>query len=295
MAGVAGSACFQALEEQLALLRWLATPAAEALYRQYGRSHPRLTVEDFGGATAYALEHGAPYYWPPGFCRMLEEVAATLPGHWAPAESTFHSASGFMWFARPLALPAWSPEEVLPLVAASWSLSAPPVTPPEVFVTIYTADPRLRAAGVPTTAFGWRLGRTIDQILPILQHQTQNPARTAAKLRLVAAAWAFLEQRLVTTQVARPPRAVRRRVASLRADPLVHVVVLRRASPHPTAGAGRPEVVEWTCQWIVRGHWRDQWFPAHGRHQPIWILPHVKGPEEKPLKPAATKLFAVLR
>jgi hypothetical protein len=36
-------------------------------------------------------------------------------------------------------------------------------------------------------------------------------------------------------------------------------------------------------QWVVRGHWRQQWYPSRNVHRPIWITPHIKGPEGAPL------------
>jgi hypothetical protein len=37
-------------------------------------------------------------------------------------------------------------------------------------------------------------------------------------------------------------------------------------------------------QWIVRGHWRRQWYRSQQRHVPIWITEHVAGPDDKPFK-----------
>ena len=55
------------------------------------------------------------------------------------------------------------------------------------------------------------------------------------------------------------------------------------------------EQVEWSCRWIVRGHWRQQWYPAQQRYVRIWIMLHVKGPEDKPIKVPRATVFAVTR
>ena len=63
-----------------------------------------------------------------------------------------------------------------------------------------------------------------------------------------------------------------------------HVTVLRlrrTASKPPTE---EPQPVDWRCQWVVRGHWRNQWFPSEQRHKQRYIAPYVKGPEDKPLR-----------
>ena len=85
-------------------------------------------------------------------------------------------------------------------------------------------------------------------------------------------------QRLAQIERVRPDRATRRRierdggtVANL------NIVRLRR----PTgAGAGTGEGSrEYTHQWMVGGHWRQQWYASIQSHRQIWISPYVKGPE----------------
>ena len=53
---------------------------------------------------------------------------------------------------------------------------------------------------------------------------------------------------------------------------------------------------EWQHQWVVNGHWRHQ---AHGvgraQRKLIYINSFVKGPDDKPFKPTARKVYAVLR
>ena len=59
----------------------------------------------------------------------------------------------------------------------------------------------------------------------------------------------------------------------------VRIIRLRRPPSSSTGTSDR----EWHHQWIVRGHWRQQWYPARQVHRPVWIAPHVKGPEGKPM------------
>ena len=53
--------------------------------------------------------------------------------------------------------------------------------------------------------------------------------------------------------------------------------------------------VDWQWRWSVAGHWRDQWYPADGVHRPKFIESYVKGPDDKPLKPASSKIFVAER
>jgi hypothetical protein len=67
-------------------------------------------------------------------------------------------------------------------------------------------------------------------------------------------------------------------------DPLC-ILKLRR---HSTGGSGDGEGSRLDYRTIVRGHWRNQWYPSLGAsgdpdsHRLIWIDPHVRGPEDAP-------------
>lgn len=106
---------------------------------------------------------------------------------------------------------------------------------------------------------------------------------TARWARLVFAAFRLAKQRkLAEQQTQRTPRPERRRTA--RAGlPERDVRVLRlrgsRGAARAVGGAGR----EWRHRWVVKGHWRDHWFPSVQENRPLWISPYVKGPGGAPL------------
>ncbi|PJE03593.1 MAG: hypothetical protein CK429_32845 [Mycobacterium sp.] len=37
-------------------------------------------------------------------------------------------------------------------------------------------------------------------------------------------------------------------------------------------------------RWVVRGHWRRQWYPSLNRHVPIWITDYIAGPADLPIE-----------
>lgn len=62
------------------------------------------------------------------------------------------------------------------------------------------------------------------------------------------------------------------------------VVRLRRAERPEGADQG-PRSVDWSHQWLVRGHWHTYRVgPQRQGHKSRYVLPYVKGPEDKPLK-----------
>ena len=108
--------------------------------------------------------------------------------------------------------------------------------------------------------------------------------------RTILATWLLMGQTLVRSEPLTAPRAARRRIArdDPHLEPTVRYIDLRRARTElPDHGAitdePRTSGREYRHRWIVRGHWRNQWYPSRNDHRPIWIDPHLAGPEDKPL------------
>jgi hypothetical protein len=81
----------------------------------------------------------------------------------------------------------------------------------------------------------------------------------------------------------RPDRAARKRFAREypgAPERIITLITLRRKS----APAQKPEgTVEWSRRWVVRGHWRKQWYPKTKTHGWKYIYEYIKGPDDKPL------------
>jgi hypothetical protein len=292
----------RALEEQLALCRWFDTADAAALsVEMFAKIADPFTPEadtqlrQLAATMRRATVIGDPYYWSPPMCRLLTDMAGTVPDAWMPAETSFPTADGFAWFATPLQLPSW-PGGPGPVRSITWSHDLERTHELLVCVVVHCDDPR-RPAGLPTHYVQWPRGVRLGEILRHQQIKAENVERAGAKLRHLAAMFALLEQRIIVPVPQRASRAVRRRMACSAParphDPVIRVVTLRRTVSHEVRDG--TTMSEWSCQWVVRGHWRMQWCPAAGTHRPMWILPHIKGPEDKPLKSPAATLFAVVR
>jgi hypothetical protein len=104
----------------------------------------------------------------------------------------------------------------------------------------------------------------------------------------------FLAEPWINTERYEPDRhQAKRAIRTLEHVPAIHVVHLRRRAQTGNADheAGN---VEWSHRWLVRGHWRNQWYPSLEVHKPRWIAEHIKGPEAMPLV-VHDKIFAVER
>lgn len=112
-------------------------------------------------------------------------------------------------------------------------------------------------------------------------------------LQVFACGCLWLQQKIVTASQAPLARAAQRRLAREGIDPKCLVVELRSKQYTRTSPEDEARQVDWAWQWAVRGHWRDQ--PTKEGTKLIWIHPYIKGPEDKPLKPDAGRVFAVTR
>lgn len=109
----------------------------------------------------------------------------------------------------------------------------------------------------------------------------------------VRSAWLLMQQKLARTVEVLPDRASRRRAQREGRKPgRVRVIELRRHE------SSRPEGMserEYHHQWVVRGHWRQQACgPERSQRKPIWITPHIKGPEGAPMI-GGEKVYALKR
>lgn len=109
-------------------------------------------------------------------------------------------------------------------------------------------------------------------------------------------AFLFMRQEILDGTQMYPERAARRRYERryAREAPPINVVHLRRRL-HSSSASDRTAEQEWSCQWLVRGHWRQQWYASAGQHRPKWILPYMKGPDDKPFRAQRPTVYAVVR
>lgn len=98
---------------------------------------------------------------------------------------------------------------------------------------------------------------------------------------MIAATWVLMKQEIARVTEESADRPARKRLARRGVDNLqpVRVVSLRHQHAEGTGDGQR----DFRHRWVVKGHWRNQWYPSQTRHMPIWISPHVKGPDGAPL------------
>lgn len=115
--------------------------------------------------------------------------------------------------------------------------------------------------------------------------------------RALVVSWLLMGQTLTRTDTEYASKASAKRIARLDPNLLtaVRYVQLRhRGMPGQDRGEGDGAGRSYAHRWVVRGHWRNQWYPSRKANRPIWIDDHLKGPDGAPILDP-DKLVNVLR
>lgn len=113
-------------------------------------------------------------------------------------------------------------------------------------------------------------------------------------VRFLMASWLWLKQRVMVAAREDVNSGARKAAAKINVRSNVSVITLRRAESSPSS-INVTGPTDWSCQWLVRGHWRQQFYRSTSERRPLWIEPYVKGPEDKPFKLPNETVFQVNR
>lgn len=219
-----------------------------------------------------ALQQADLFWVAEPMAELVETGARTVPAFTLMPEDV-PSESGILIFERPITAYTageGTEEEVrIQMDGALWVNVATP------------------AGGSGTAIFSLVLGKRLycsPTGLFTLGHGQAMPDREFGQFdffRAVRAAWLLMRQQLSETEDVEPDRASRKRQKRAGYEPrTIRIINLRR--PKGDSGTGDSHG-GYQHQWIVRGHWRNHWHPKRKVHRPVWIAPHVKGPEGAPM------------
>lgn len=281
-----------ALEAQLQWLRW--TQAHRP------KPHPVLGPDARVDYAIGALEYGETFYWSHEIAETVVSAVKTLPTDWAFTRTLLPTDRGFFWFDGGATLKADGQERWLRVECIAWSTGIQEedqaVTTQIVVFTNQYDEPSKTAFSLTRFVEGESLTRWGGTLINEAKESGDQPWPALGGGCVFAACLLCLQQRIFVASEQRIERHARKRVerAGFQHEPVVRVIELRRAHSR-SEHHGESDAVAWTHQWIVSGHWRQQWYPSLNTNQPRWIMPYVKGPEDKPLKPPRAKVFAVVR
>jgi len=302
-----------ALDAQMELLEFFSSPRVlagwEALRVQRGLSY------QLGSLVLPLLLHGETFYWSEPICELITSAALSIPGSWTLRDESLEVLHGFAWLAKPIKIKSserlvqaigWLPirwqgengQEVWPIN------ERPALTDSErdLLALIFFSESTEAPVPFPHTIGYWPINEPLSEVRAHLLEQMRarydgsQGITVHEKVSLFATMVAFMEQRILIA-----PKFLADRMARHRFDrekqkpPTDEIQVVKLRARERRTGEGDHRDVDWTCRWIVHGHWRKrQWYPSKHEYRPKYIASYLKGPEDKPLRNPG-RLFAVVR
>ena len=131
--------------------------------------------------------------------------------------------------------------------------------------------------------------------LRCFQTNKKRPVGISHILADFVAASTFLESEIIVPERVNWTRPFRKEAKRLNKTlPLVRIIALRKTISRGLVDSNG-STVEWSHRWMVRGHWRNQWYSKEQTHKIKFVKPHIKGPEGKPLLPPRDTIFRAIR
>jgi hypothetical protein len=124
---------------------------------------------------------------------------------------------------------------------------------------------------------------------------TEDSIHLGEWTRLAIAGQFWLRSKVAALARASADRGARRRLRRAGNVTTPLVVSLREVDDQQRETDGDGKAVDWTCRWVVRPHWRQQYLPSTGMRRPTLIESYVKGPADKPLRVHAGVSYRVSR
>jgi hypothetical protein len=201
------------------------------------------------------------------------------------------SEFGVLYFAS--LLPAKKDIPANRIRAVTWGLSQPFANRPGVWLSFWGDTSAAVQWAKDDGAYSEEMAADILRWAPAVMHmragfmQFGDPDREAVEkltpaTLAVRAAWLLMVQQIPAIHPLRPRRSELRAMRRRGLDPRgVRIVSLRHRKTEPVGDCADGRV--YSHRWVVKGHWRNQWYPSQQRHVPLWIHAHVKGPEGAPM------------
>ena len=290
----------EALDMQVQMLNYWRQPANKALHEyvlaELGMDRGKASLMLDLAVDALAVSE--PFYISPSICNLLFDAAKSIPRSWTLSEDVLYTPSGFAWLVAPLEIPGEEGRTValvwvsLALTSQGRYLLPSPGQPGEKAVALGSFEQMEGLpVPVPMSVAIWKFGANLSE--PV--EGAYRPEAIERQRYFFATLMSFVHQRILISPRFYADRMARRRAERAASRPSFNEVrVISLRSTERRTGEGEHHDVEWTCQWIVRGHWRNQWCPGQKHYRPKWIAPYLKGPEDKPLREPG-RLFAIVR
>ncbi|MFG3051924.1 hypothetical protein ACGFZP_13365 [Kitasatospora sp. NPDC048239] len=294
---------------------------------------PEVAAQERGAATdwAHSLRVANLYYASTDMARLAVNAGAALPSYRLHPED-LPARNGLVVWEEPVA-DAYPGGEYTgaPLTAATWAHYGNGVqirtwaTRENWLRFVAASDPRtgltemtkqeiavlrrrcpqpivsMHASYLPFGRIpGWLRGAPEDTAgMSLVELESRHNAlgQLQQAERALVVTWLLMGQTLTSTEDHHASKASAKRIARLDPNLLTavryvrlrhHGVPQQDRADEPSAGTRHQH------RWIVRGHWRNQYYPSRKSNRPIWIDDHLKGPDGAPILDP-DKLVNILR
>ena len=233
--------------------------------------------------TQRLIAEAPPYWFAPDFIQIaLAQPLVDL--QWHP--SLLQTPTGFAVLGWPVLfedIPPGTTRDLLGdvVLVESFYWAILPGSQTFIGVTLVNSDAKQCLAAGMWTEGEWLSARVTADEEDSLRGSERHVFRTV--LPTLTLLIAIANQKLAIYDSGRLPRQLRRSGWAKGSDGTVTIVHLRSRgstrAPHNDEAPGP----DWTHRWVVRGHWRQQFYQTTNTHRPVFVGPYVKGPEDKPL------------
>jgi hypothetical protein len=248
---------------------------------------------DFAHYEVERLYRAEPIYVAPEMQDVIEIASQTFePEPLLPSDLL--TPSGFVVFPRPFYVTDRSDKEVAwrALLWHTLTLQFVEETTQGILISMYSHSDDPDDIPEPPSYYTPKLA--LFHLAP-WTFGTEIPDEPKIKqpLRQIQSFFRLTMQHITTHGAHVPSRATRRRAQRMKMpEKNVTVIRLRRPKSKPH---GESEPIAHDHRWLVRGHWRNQWFPSLKAHRQIYIHDYIKGPEDKPLRISERRAFELVQ
>jgi hypothetical protein len=140
--------------------------------------------------------------------------------------------------------------------------------------------------------------RALQAVMPHWRVLASQPIREPIHQGFywIAAPLTFMSQEFVGRERQRHADKVIKQCARKNQPlPDVYTIQIRRSWSEERKAADGDSGRDWSCSWIVSGHWRKQWYPKAAEWRPKYIHPYAKGDPDKPLREPKGTVYVVSR
>lgn len=288
----------QALEDKYEIIKTWESPKGRDWMRQYFDYESESLIQE--------IRESYPFFVESDICKLISEASGSLPRS-TLSEELFITKSGWVTLDTPILLKVPLPkrdEDPIYLKYFAWYVFEKSSGEDfDYYFSFYEFRfgkiyPFLFLGGkfdeefAGMDIFNYSVIGDKPETVNINNQQDIDEANLAKRIlkSWIISFFLFVNQKLLVRSKQIANRTTRRRL-NLNPDlSEIDVILLRTHIYKPTGGGAD---VEWSCKWLVRGHWRQQPY-KNGIYRPIWIAPYWKGPDDKPVK-NPNKIFDVTR